>query len=53
MFLFIVSCLSIGNGQTEKMELIGTTRRTKEDIEIHEGQWLFIGDNHEIRILIS
>ena len=46
MFPFIVFCLSIGHGQTEKMELIGTTRRTKEEIEIHE-------ESMEIRILIS
>ena len=55
MFLFIVFFLRRGNGLTAKMELIGATRRTKEEIEIHEKfKWLFnIGDDNEIRILIS
>ena len=36
MFLFLVLFLRRGNGLTAKMESIGVTRRTKEDIEIHE-----------------
>ena len=36
MFLFVVFLLRRGNGPTAKMQFIGMTRRTKEEIEIHE-----------------
>ena len=36
MFLFIAFFLRRENGLTAKMEFLGMTRRTKEDIEIHE-----------------
>ena len=52
MFLCIVFFLRRGNGLTAKMEIIGMTRQTKEEIEIHEEfKWLFnSGDDNEIRI---
>jgi len=49
MFLFNFFFLSRGNGLTARM-----TRRTKEEIEIHEELVLFNnGDDDEIRMLIS
>jgi len=36
MFLFIFFLLRRGNGLTAKIEFMGMTRRTKEEIEIHE-----------------
>ena len=36
MILVILLFLRKGNGLAAKMEVIGLTRRTKEEIEIHE-----------------
>jgi len=54
LFLFIFLFLRRGNGQTVTMEFNGSTRRTKEEIEIHEEfKWLFnSGNDDEIRILL-